>query len=202
MAQTHGYNIRKDFPITQARKNNLQVLGDKPASEAYFGSLKIPVVEISDLRDEICALNPLGINDDNTNEIDILFPMSRGRGATELTVSQTVPVGKKAYLMEADVERSKGASLDCFKAAFANSSIKDPRLGLMFSCVGRSTFYFGRAHEEIDEIQKRFKYTDIGGAYLYGTICGKNNYVSEGTTATLLLGNDLQDRVKNRKEEK
>ncbi|MHA1505435.1 MAG: FIST C-terminal domain-containing protein, partial [Candidatus Heimdallarchaeota archaeon] len=138
---------------------------------------------------------PLAINDDNTENIQILFPMARGRGASDLVMSQTIPEGKKVYLMEADVERSKSASLECFKAAFASSTIKDPRLGMMFSCVGRSTFYFGRAHEEIDEIRKRFKYTDIGGAYLYGTICGENNYISEGTTSTLLIGNDLQDRT-------
>jgi len=195
MAQTHGYSIRQEFTATKANKHNLEMLNKKPASETYFGALNIPVVEISDLRDEICALNPLGINDDNTNEMQILFPMSRGRGASDLVLSQTVPVGKKVYLMEADVERSKSASLESFKAAFASSTIKDPRLGLMFSCVGRSTFYFGRAHEEIDEIRKRFKYTDVGGAYIYGTICGESNYLSEGTTATLLIGNDLQDRA-------
>jgi len=195
MAQTHGYSIREEFKATQTRKHNLEMLNNKSASEIYFGALNIPVVEISDLRDEICALNPLAINDDNTDNIQILFPMTRGRGASDLVMSQTIPEGKKVYLMEADIERSKSASLECFKAAFASSTIKDPRLGMMFSCVGRSTFYFGRAHEEIDEIRKRFKYTDIGGAYLYGTICGENNYISEGTTSTLLIGNDLQDRT-------
>ena len=60
--------------------------------------------------------------------------------------------------------------------------------------MGRSTFYFNNSLAEIEEIQNRFKYTSIGGAYLNGTLCGNNNWVSEGTTSTLLIGNDLRKR--------
>jgi hypothetical protein len=120
--------------------------------------------------------------------------MSRGRDAKDLTISQSIPEGTKIFVAEADVEESKKATLESIKEAFTSGPIKDPRVGIIFSCVGRSTFYFDRALAEIEEIRNRFKYTDIGGAYLYGTICGKSNWVSEGTSSTLLIGNELRNR--------
>lgn len=194
LAQTHGYQIKKEFILNEAYKNNLVTLNSQPATEAYFGSLDYPIVEISDMRDEICALNPLGVMDENTNQIQILFPMSRGKGAKEINLSQNVPAGSKIYLLEADIEMGKKTTLESIKSAFSTSGITDPRAALIFSCVGRSTFYFDNELDEIEEIKKRFKYTDIGGAYLYGTICGKSNWVSEGTSSTLLIGNDLRVR--------
>ena len=202
MAQKHSYSIIDDFILNEVNRNNLIKLNNQPASEAYFNSIDQPVVEISDMRDEICAINPLGLIDEKTKELEILFPMSRGKGAKEINVSQIIPEGTKLFLTEADIEQSKKTSLESIKAAFSSSTIKDPRVGLMFSCVGRSTFYFDRALAEIEEIKKRFKYTDIGGAYLYGTICGQSNWVSEGTTSTLLIGNDLKDELVEKKEEK
>ncbi len=194
MAQKHGYHIKEELTLTKSNSNNLLSINNKPASEAYFRTLNLPVVEISDLRDEICALNPLAIKDTKTDELQILFPMSRGRNAIDLTVSQSIPQGSKLYIVEADIEESKKASLESVKAAFSSGNIKDPRVGIIFSCVGRSTFYFERALAEIEEIKRRFKYTDIGGAYLNGTICGKSDWVSEGTTSTLLIGNNLKKR--------
>ncbi len=200
MAQKHSYNIIDDFILNKVNRNNLVELNNQPASETYFNAINQPVVEISDLRDEICAINPLGLMDEKTKELQILFPMSRGKGAKEINLSQVIPEGTKIFLTEADLEQSKKTSLESIKAAFSTSTIKDPRMGLMFSCVGRSTFYFGRALAEIEEIKKRFKYTDIGGAYLYGTVCDQSNWVSEGTTSTLLIGNDLKDELVEKKE--
>jgi len=196
MAQKHGYHIKEEHTLTSVDRNRLLTLDNRPASEVYFGNLNLPVVEISDLRDEICAYNPLGIKDKVTDELQILFPMSRGKKATDLTVSQVLPEGATIYFTEADTEISKKASIDSIKAAFSSGPIQDPRLGVIFSCGGRSTFYFDHALAEIEEIKNRFKYTDIGGAYLYGTLCGKNSYVSEGTTSTLLIGNDLRKKTK------
>ena len=193
MAQKHGYHIKQEFTLTETNRNNLLSINNQPASEAYFDSLNLPIVEINDLRDEICALNPLAIKEND--ELQILFPMSRGKDATELTVSQIIPEGSKIYLAEADIEESKKATLESVKAAFSSGTMKDPRVGLIFSCVGRSTFYFDRALVEIEEIKNRFKYTEIGGAYLNGTICGTSNWVSEGTTSTLLIGNNFRRRV-------
>ena len=194
MAQKHGYHPKKEFIVTSSKGNNLLTLDNRPASEVYFEPLNLPVVEISDLRDEICAINPLGFKNPVTENLDILFPMSRGRDATDLVVSQTIPEGSKIFVTEADIEESKKATLESIKEAFTSGPIKDPRVGIIFSCVGRSTFYFDRALAEIEEIRNRFKYTDIGGAYLYGTICGKSNGISEGTSSTLLIGNNLRDR--------
>jgi hypothetical protein len=170
------------------------MLDNKPASSVYFSELNSPIVEISDHRDEICAMNPLGIKDEVTNELQILFPMSRGKEANELTVSQIIPKNSQIYFLEADLNLSRKASLDSVKASFISGKIKDPRAGLIFSCVGRSIFYYDQSLAEIEEIKNRFKYTDIGGAYLYGTLCGMNNWVSEGTTSTLLFGNDIRER--------
>jgi hypothetical protein len=194
MAQKHGYYPKREFSVTKSQGNTLLTLDDRPASQVYFETLNFPVVEISDMRDEICAINPLGIKNPDTDKLDILFPMSRGRDATDLTVSQSIPEGTKIFVAEADIEESKKATLESIKEAFTTGPIKDPRVGIIFSCVGRSTFYFDRALAEIEEIKNRFKYTDIGGAYLYGTICGKSNWVSEGTSSTLLIGNELRER--------
>ncbi|MGC9777628.1 MAG: FIST C-terminal domain-containing protein [Candidatus Heimdallarchaeota archaeon] len=194
MAQKHGYHIKEELTLTESNRNNLQSINNKPASEAYFKILNLPVLEISDLRDEICALNPLAIKDMKTDELQILFSMSRGRNTIDLTVSQSIPQESKLYLVEADIEESKKATLESIKAAFSSGNIKDPRVGIIFSCVGRSTFYFERSLAEIEEIKSRFKYTDIGGAYLNGTIYEKSDWVSEGTTSTLLIGNNLKKR--------
>jgi hypothetical protein len=194
MAQKHGYHIKTNFMLNKAKRNNLQLLNGRPASEAYFDTLNIPIVEISDLRDDICSHNPLGLRDRQEENIQILFPMSRGKQAKELMVSQIIPEGTELFLMEADLEESKKASLESIKTAYSTSTIRDPRVGIIFSCVGRSTFYYERAIEEINEIKKRFKYTDISGAYFYGTLVGKSSWLSEGTTATLLIGNDLSER--------
>lgn len=172
MAQKHGYQIKKQFTLTNSYRNNLLTLDDKPASSVYFNELNSPIVEISDHRDEICAYNPLGIKDKTTGEMQILFPMSRGKKANELTVSQIVPKNSQLYFMEADLELSRKASLNSIKECYIIGQINDPRAGLIFSCVGRSTFYFDHSLAEIEEIKNRFKYTDIGGAYLYGTLCG------------------------------
>ncbi|MFW9921866.1 MAG: FIST signal transduction protein [Candidatus Thorarchaeota archaeon] len=197
MSQKHGYQIKQEYKIEKAYDNNLVTLNGQSASEVYFNSIGLPIVEISDHRDEICAINPLGVKDEVTKDLQILFPMARGKGAKEINLSQIVPEGKTIYLLEADKEKAKLASLDSIKSAFSQESIKDPRVGLIFSCIGRSTFYFDRALDEIEEIKKRFKYTDIGGAYLYGTLCGRNNWVSEGTTSTLLIDNEIrEDRKK------
>ena len=194
MAQKHGYQIKKEFTLTNANRNNLITLDNRSASEVYFEALNIPIVEISDLRDEICALNPLAIKENDSSELQILFPMSRGKDASELSVSQIIPQGSNIYFTEANIEESKKASLESIKGAFAQGNIKDPRVGILFSCVGRGTFYFDRALAEIEEIKSRFKYTELGGAYLYGTLCGKSNCVSEGTSSTLLIGNDLKEK--------
>ncbi|RLI70672.1 MAG: hypothetical protein DRP02_07200 [Candidatus Gerdarchaeota archaeon] len=194
MAQVHGYHIKKEFTVTKAINNRIVSLNNEPASLVYFRELNLPVVEISDLRDEICALNPFGIKDQSTGELQILFPMSRGKEAKELTVSQVIPEGATIYFTEAELDAAKKASLDAIKKAYVDGAIKDPRLGILFSCGGRSTFYFDRALAEIEEIKKRFKYTNIGGAYLYGTLCGKNNWVSEGSSSVLLIGNELRKR--------
>ena len=196
IAQSHGYKIKNELLLNQSYANNLVTLNGIPATEAYFGSLEIPIVEISDLRDEICAINPLGILDENTNQLQILFPMCRGKRAKEINLSQNVKEGSKLFLLEVDEEMERKATLESIKSAFSSSNIIDPRTALIFSCVGRSTFYFDRALDEIEEIKKRFKYTDIGGAYLYGTIGGKTNWVSEGTSTTLLIGNDLRKKEK------
>jgi len=194
MAQKHGYYPKKEFSLTESQGNTLLKFDNRPASEVYFETLNLPVVEISDMRDEICAINPLGIKNPETNKLDIFFPMSRGKDAKDLTISQSIPEGTKIFVAEADFEESKKATLESIKEAFTSGPIKDPRVGIIFSCVGRSTFYFDRALAEIEEIKNRFKYTDIGGAYLYGTICGKSNWVSEGTSSTLLFGNNLRKR--------
>ncbi|MBN1329119.1 MAG: FIST C-terminal domain-containing protein [Candidatus Heimdallarchaeota archaeon] len=194
MAQKHGYHIINEHILTKVKRNRLISLDNRPAAEVYFNNLNTPVVEIADLRDEICAINPLGVKDNHTGELQILFPMSRGKDDTELTVSQIVPQGTKLYITEANMDESRKASLESIKSAFTSEPIQDPRVGMIFSCAGRSTFYFDHALAEIEEIKNRFKYTSIGGAYLYGTLCGKNSYVSEGTTSTLLIGNDLRKR--------
>ncbi|HUT82517.1 MAG TPA: FIST N-terminal domain-containing protein [Candidatus Bathyarchaeia archaeon] len=194
MAQKHGYHIKNEHILTKVDRNRLITLDNRPAAEVYFGNLNLPVVEISDLRDEICAINPLGVTDERTDELQILFPMSRGKDDKELTVSQLVPPGTRIYFTEANMDESKKASLESIKTAFTSEPIQDPRVGVIFTCAGRSTFYFDHALAEIEEIKKRFKYTSIGGAYLYGTLCGKNNYVSEGTTSTFLIGNDIRKR--------
>ncbi|NHJ41366.1 MAG: hypothetical protein FK731_15140, partial [Asgard group archaeon] len=194
MAQKHGYQIKKEFNLTKSYRNNLLTFDNKPASSVYFNELNSPIVEISDHRDNICAYNPLGIEDESTNEIQILFPMSRGKEANELTVSQIIPENSKFYFMEADLDLSRKASLNSIKECYVSEHINDPRAALIFSCVGRSTFYFEHSSAEFEEIKNRFKYTDLGGAYLYGTLCGMNNWVSEGTTSTLLIGNDIRKR--------
>ncbi len=194
MAQKHGYHIKNEHILTEVDHNRLITLDDRPAAEVYFNNLNLPVVEIADLRDEICAINPLGVKDSSTGELQILFPMSRGKDDKELTVTQIVEKGSKLYFVEADIEESKKASLESIKTAFVSEPIHDPRVGIIFTCAGRSTFYFDHALAEIEEIKNRFKYTNIGGAYLYGTLCGKNSYVSEGTTSTFLIGNDLRKR--------
>jgi len=195
MAQAHGYQIKKEFKVTEAQNNRLISLNNEAASKVYFQELNLPVVEISDLRDEICALNPFALKDHTTGELQILFPMSRGKDAKELTLSQIVPEGATIYFTEADIEVSKKASLAAIKTAYARGNIQDPRLGILFSCGGRSIFYFDRALAEIEEIKNRFKYTNIGGAYLYGTLCGRNNWVSEGSSSVLLIGNELRQRT-------
>ena len=194
MAQKHGYHIKEEYTATKTNHNSILSLNNKPASEVYFGNLNMPIVEISDLRDRICAINPLAIKDMNTDELQILFPMSRGKDATDLSVSQVIPKGSTIYYTEANVDESNKASIESIKEAFSSGGIKDPRLGLIFSCAGRSTFYFDHALAEIEEIKDRFKYTNIGGAYLYGTLCGANSWVSEGTTSTFLIGNELRKK--------
>jgi hypothetical protein len=170
MAQKHGYQIKNQFTLTDSFRNNLLMLDNKSASSVYFNELNSPTVEISDHRDEICAMNPFGIKDEVTDELQILFPMSRGKEANELTVSQVIPKNSQIYFMEADLPLSRKASLNSIKESFTSGQIKDPRAGLIFSCVGRSIFYFDQSLAEIEEIKNRFKYTDIGGAYLYGTL--------------------------------
>jgi hypothetical protein len=199
MAQKHGYSVTKEFTATETNGKSIVSLDDQPASRAYFSSLRLPVVEVSDFRDKICAINPLGIRDKKTGELQVLFPMSRGKEAQDITVSQNIPEGSKLYLLCADPEKAKNASLAAVKSAFAQSKMVDPRVGLLFSCVGRSTFYFDRAREEISEIKNLFKYTDIGGAYLNGTVAGLSNWVSEGTSSALLLANDLRKDLENNK---
>jgi hypothetical protein len=194
MSQQHGYNVKKEFIATQTNRNSILELNNQPASSVYFNELNSPIVEISDLRDEICAINPLGIKDKETDELQILFPMSRGKGTNEINVSQVVPKDSIIYFTEANIDESRKVSLNSIKTAYSEGQIDDPRLALIFSCVGRSTFYFNNSLAEIEEIQNRFKYTSIGGAYLNGTLCGQNSWVSEGTTSTLLIGNDLRKR--------
>ncbi|NHJ86310.1 MAG: hypothetical protein FK734_12675 [Asgard group archaeon] len=194
--QKHGYHKKEELVLTESERNRLISLNTRPAAEVYFEKLNIPIVEITDLRDEICALNPLAIEDPITKELQVLFPLSRGKDASELNISQTLTPSTKIFITEADIEESKKAALESIKGAYSESPIKDPRLAIMLTCVGRSTFYLNRAQEEIEEIQKRFKYTGLGGAYLNGTIAGRGSYVSEGTAATLLIGNDLVKRAK------
>lgn len=196
MGQEHGYQPTKKFQATKVDKNILFELDNQPASKVYFNQIKVPPLEIADLRDEVAAHHPLAIMDTNTETLQYLFPTSRGKAASDLILSQIVPENSTLFLGEVDPQKAEQTSLLATRAARDNGNIQDPRVGLMFSCVGRSVFYQDRALEEIKEVKKHFKFTDIAGAYLYGTVCGRSNWVSEGTTSVLMFGNNLREEIK------
>ncbi|MBD3190436.1 MAG: hypothetical protein GF308_07315 [Candidatus Heimdallarchaeota archaeon] len=198
MGQEHGYHPTKKFKATKVDKNILFELNNRSASKVYFKEIKVPPLEIADLRDEVPAHHPLAIMDNNTETLQYLFPTSRGKTASDLIVSQIVPENSTLFLGEVEPQKAEHASLLATQAARNQGRIRDPRAGLLFSCVGRSVFYQERALEEIKEVKNHFKFTDIAGAYLYGTICGRSNWVSEGTSSVLLFGNDLRQERKKR----
>jgi len=91
--------------------------------------------------------------------------------ARSLTFAGDVPVGHRARLMRANVERLVDGASSAAKTSLEGTTLTSPDLAILISCVGRKLVLKQRTEEEVEAVRDAFgDATVMTGFYSYGEI--------------------------------
>jgi len=91
--------------------------------------------------------------------------------ARSLTFAGDVPMGHRARLMRANVERLVDGAASAAKTSLEGTTLTSPDLALLISCVGRKLVLKQRTEEEVEAVREAFgESTVMTGFYSYGEI--------------------------------
>jgi len=154
--------------ITRAKDNVLYEFDGEPALDLYKRYLgdHAAALPASGL------LFPLAIRSGSDDELPVVRTiLAVDEKARSLTFAGDVPVGHRARLMRANVERLVEGASGAARATYENIGAAQPDLAILISCVGRKLVLKQRIEEEVEAVRDVLgPRTVLTGFYSYGEI--------------------------------
>lgn len=153
--------------ITRSRGNVLYELDGEPALDLYKRYLDHHAAGLP----ATGLLFPLAIRGE-TGEPVVRTILAVDEVARSLTFAGDMPIGHRARLMKANLERLvEGASQAAQTAATCAGGVAAPELAILVSCVGRKLVLKQRTEEEIEAVRDVLgDQATVMGFYSYGEI--------------------------------
>jgi len=153
--------------ITRAVGNVLYELDGEPALDLYQRYLGEHAAGLpaSGLRFPLAVRGPTG---NGTPVIRLI--LSIDEAARTLTFAGDVPLGYRARLMRADLERLVGGASGAATASLGAPGSGPVELAILISCVGRKLVLKQRVKEEVEAVREVLGNAVMTGFYSYGEI--------------------------------
>jgi hypothetical protein len=175
--------------VTNSEKNILSELDNKNALAIY----KEYLGQFSENLPSSALLFPLAVKIENKPDYVVRTILNIDEDKQTMTFAGNIPLHSKVRLMKANFNRLIEAS-----SIAANTSlkmVKEPKLALLISCVGRKIILGPRVDEEVEAVRKVVgDKTIITGFYSYGEISPFNssfNCELHNQTMTITTFNEL-----------
>jgi hypothetical protein len=176
--------------ITKSQGNVLYEVDGKPALDLYKRYLGDKAIDLpaSGLRFPLAIRNPL----DAEARPVVRTILSVDEAARSLIFAGDVPVGYRARLMSANLERLIDGARDAALRTTQTASAAQPELALVISCVGRKLVLNQRVEEEVEAVRDALGDGPvIAGFYSYGELSpfassGRCEFHNQTMTVTTL----------------
>lgn len=158
--------------ITKSTANELFEIDHKNALDIYKDYLGKYANELP----SSALLFPLSLQTPGSTETLVRTILSINQEKKSMVFAGDVPVGSKVRFMKANFDKLIDAANDAAHLSTEFTELKNPKLAILISCVGRKLILGKRVDEEVDAVKDIFpSNTIITGFYSYGEISPLNH---------------------------